>query len=105
MQEIDCTICKRAFDLQGEGGSQGLFGEILVSLCPTCYSCLLDWVSQLTRENNMEDKLVKQLKRIADALEKTNELAKEKQKADINGMLTKSETEWLLAQQDKKKQQ
>ena len=47
----------------------------------------------------------KQLKRIADALEKTNELAKEKQQADINGMLTKSETEWLLAQQDKKKQQ
>ena len=50
-----------------------------------------------------EEKLLKQLKRIADALEKTNELAKEKQKADINGMLTKAETEWLLAQQDKKK--
>ena len=45
------------------------------------------------------------LKRIADALEKANELSKEKQKADINGMLTKSETEWLLAQQGKKKQQ
>ena len=62
----------------------------------------------------MEDKLIKQLKRIADALEKTNELAKEKQKADIKGMLTKSETEWLLEyrelnktlrQQKKKKQQ
>ena len=52
-----------------------------------------------------EEKLLKQLKRIADALEKTNELVKEKQKADINGMLTKAETEWLLAQQDKKKQQ
>ena len=50
-----------------------------------------------------EEKLLKQLKRIADALEKTNELVKEKQKADINGMLTKAETEWLLAQQDKKK--
>jgi len=50
-----------------------------------------------------EEKLLKQLKRIADELEKANELAKEKQKADINGMLTKSETEWLLAQQDKKK--
>jgi len=49
-----------------------------------------------------EEKLLKQLKRIADALEKANELAKEKQKADINGMLTKSETEWLLAQQGKK---
>jgi len=49
-----------------------------------------------------EEKLLKQLKRIADALEKTNELVKEKQKADINGMLTKAETEWLLAQQDKK---
>ena len=49
-----------------------------------------------------EETLLKQLKRIADALEKTNELAKEKQKADINGMLTKSETEWLLAQGKKK---
>jgi hypothetical protein len=49
-----------------------------------------------------EEKLLKQLKRIADALEKTNELEKEKQKADINGMLTKSETAWLLSQ-DKKK--
>ena len=46
----------------------------------------------------------KQLKRIADALEKANELSKEKQKANINGILTKSETEWLLAQQKKKKQ-
>jgi len=53
----------------------------------------------------MQEKLLKQLKRIADALEKANELSKEKQKADINGMLTKSETEWLLAQQGKKKQQ
>jgi len=53
----------------------------------------------------MQEKLLKQLKRIADALEKANELAKEKQKADLKGMLTKSETEWLLAQQDKKKQQ
>ncbi len=50
-----------------------------------------------------EEKLLKQLKRIADALEKANELSKEKQKADINGMLTKSEIEWLLAQGKKGK--
>ena len=50
MNEVECTICKREFDLEGEGGSQGLFGEILVSLCPTCYGCLLDWVSQLEKE-------------------------------------------------------
>ena len=49
-----------------------------------------------------EEKLLKQLKRIADALEKANELVKEEQKADLKGMLTKSETEWLLAQQGKK---
>ena len=61
----------------------------------------------MTKEYDIIDNedIVIQLKRIADALEKANELAKEKQKADINGMLTKSETEWLLAQQDKKKQQ
>ena len=59
----------------------------------------------MTKEYDIIDNedIVIQLKRIADALEKTNELAKEKQKADINGMLTKSETEWLLAQQGKKK--
>ena len=59
----------------------------------------------MTKEYDIIDNedIVIQLKRIADALEKTNELTKEKQKADINGMLTKSETEWLLAQQDKKK--
>jgi len=58
----------------------------------------------MTKEYDIIDNedIVIQLKRIADALEKTNELAKEKQKADINGMLTKSETEWLLAQQGKK---
>ena len=59
----------------------------------------------MTKEYDIIDNedIVIQLKRIADALEKTNELTKEKQKADINGMLTKAETEWLLAQQDKKK--
>ena len=59
----------------------------------------------MTKEYDIIDNedIVIQLKRIADALEKTNELTKEKQKADINGMLTKSETEWLLAQQGKKK--
>ena len=58
----------------------------------------------MTKEYDIIDNedIVIQLKRIADALEKTNELAKEKQKADINGMLTKAETEWLLAQKDKK---
>ena len=49
------------------------------------------------------DRIVRQLIRIAEALEKTNKLSKEKQKADLKGMLTKSETEWLLAQQGKKK--
>ena len=51
---LDCTICKREFDLEGEGGSQVLFGVIPVSLCPTCYSCLLDWVSQLEKQKNEE---------------------------------------------------
>tara|TARA_R100000656_G_C3934193_1_gene125493 strand:- start:402 stop:587 length:186 start_codon:yes stop_codon:yes gene_type:complete len=45
-----CTICKYVFDLNGEGGSHGMFGTILVSFCPTCYSCLLDWVNQLVEE-------------------------------------------------------
>ena len=59
----------------------------------------------MTKEYDIIDNedIVIQLKRIADALEKANELAKEKQKADINGMLTKSEIEWLLAQGKKGK--
>ena len=49
---MECTICKYKFDLDGEGGAHGFFGMILVSLCPTCYSCLLDWVSSLVKVEN-----------------------------------------------------
>ena len=62
MEKTKCTICKYKFDLQGEGGTQGKFGDILVSLCPTWYSCLLDWVIQLSKEK-VQDILNEQKKR------------------------------------------
>ena len=37
-----CSICDAEFDLKGEGGTQGSFGIIPVSFCPTCLSCILD---------------------------------------------------------------
>ena len=59
--DIKCTVCKRDFDLEGEGGSQGFFGMIPVSFCPTCYSCLLDWVDILAKEKLEEKKVEKKV--------------------------------------------
>ena len=38
----NCSICDAEFDLESEGGTQGSFGMIPVSFCPTCLSCILD---------------------------------------------------------------
>ena len=38
----NCSICDAEFDLESEGGTQGSFGIIPVSFCPTCLSCILD---------------------------------------------------------------
>ena len=40
-------------------------------------------------------KILNQLRRIADTLEKANKLTIEKQKAELEGKLTKAEKEWL----------
>ena len=40
-------------------------------------------------------KILNQLKRIANELEKTNKLTLEKQKAELKGTFTKAEMEWI----------
>jgi len=38
----ECSTCRRDFDLDSEGGVEGLFGIIPVAFCPECYACCHD---------------------------------------------------------------
>jgi hypothetical protein len=40
-----CNVCACAFT-DDEGGIQGHFGILPVAFCPTCYSCMVDMISQ-----------------------------------------------------------
>jgi hypothetical protein len=42
-----CNICTCEFDIESEGGIQGYIGIIPFSLCPMCYSGLMDMYEQL----------------------------------------------------------
>jgi len=42
-----CSICHCEFDMESEGGIQGYIGIIPFSLCPMCYSGLMDMYEQL----------------------------------------------------------
>jgi len=43
-----CNICECDFDMESEGGVQGYIGIIPFSLCPMCYSGLMDMYEQLS---------------------------------------------------------
>ena len=43
-----CKICECEFDIELEGGIQGYIGIIPFSLCPMCYSGLMDMYEQLS---------------------------------------------------------
>ena len=45
--DIECTICKSPFSIEGEGGTTGLFGILPVSFCPFCLSSILDMSTQM----------------------------------------------------------
>lgn len=47
--------------------------------------------------------IVSELRRIANALEKMNDIKKEKDKANLKGILSDGEIEYLIATQKKKK--
>lgn len=54
MMEPDnkCNICSCEFDIESEGGVQGYLGILPFSLCPMCYSGLMDMYDQLHGESN-----------------------------------------------------
>ena len=42
----ECSVCKRTFDYESEGGTCGEFGILPVAFCPTCLSSMFDMVEQ-----------------------------------------------------------
>lgn len=49
---LNCNICSCEFDIELEGGVQGYLGIIPFSLCPMCYSGLMDMYDQLHGDLN-----------------------------------------------------
>lgn len=43
-----CNICSCEFDIASEGGVQGYIGILPFSLCPMCFSGLMDMFDQLS---------------------------------------------------------
>ena len=43
---MECSICSAEFDVENEGGVVGDLGILPVAFCPTCYSGVVDMVSQ-----------------------------------------------------------
>ena len=41
-----CSICNEKFDLDSEGGTEGVFGTLPVSFCPTCLTSCFDMADQ-----------------------------------------------------------
>ena len=50
-----CSICDAEFDLKGEGGTQGSFGILPVSFCPTCLSCILDMSREMLTTDDLPE--------------------------------------------------
>ena len=51
----NCSICDAEFDLESEGGTQGSFGMIPVSFCPTCLSCILDMSREMLTTDDLPE--------------------------------------------------
>ena len=52
-----CNICSCEFDIESEGGVQGFIGIIPFSLCPMCYSGLMDMYDQLHGDSDDDDEV------------------------------------------------
>jgi len=52
-----CSICSCEFDIELEGGIQGYLGIIPFSLCPMCYSGLMDMYDQLCGDLDDDDEV------------------------------------------------
>ena len=42
----ECSICSCEFDLEAEGGVEGLIGLIPFAFCPTCKSGVYEWACE-----------------------------------------------------------
>ena len=51
---MKCSICKREFDFDGEGGTRGYIGDIPVAFCPTCFSGISDMCDYEDYDKNKE---------------------------------------------------
>ena len=51
-----CNICTCEFDIEAEGGMQGYIGIIPFSLCPMCFSGIMDMFEQLSGDVEYDDK-------------------------------------------------
>ena len=47
-----CSICQCDFDMELEGGVQGYIGIIPFSLCPMCFSGMMDMFEQLNGDSD-----------------------------------------------------
>jgi hypothetical protein len=47
-----CSVCSCDFSLDEEGGIEGNFGILPVQFCPTCLSCMIDMVNQITGDDD-----------------------------------------------------
>jgi len=45
--EVECSICRGNFDIDGEGGIIGSLGILPVQFCPTCLASLFSMVDFL----------------------------------------------------------
>ena len=54
---LNCNICSCEFDIESEGGVQGFIGIIPFSLCPMCYSGLMDMYDQLHGDSDDDDEV------------------------------------------------
>jgi len=45
--EVECSICRGNFDVDGEGGLIGSLGILPVQFCPTCLSGIFNMVDYL----------------------------------------------------------
>ena len=53
--DMECTICKANFDIEGEGGTTGYFGILEVFFCPFCFSSILDMAKFYLRREDDKD--------------------------------------------------
>lgn len=50
-----CNICSCEFKIEEEGGMKGYIGILPFSLCPMCYSGIVDMVEKTTLDDSEND--------------------------------------------------